>query len=133
VPQLQQLLRIALGRDGHTVETVANGQEALALITARPDAFDLLITDHHMPVMNGLELVGRVRALPFPGRIIVFSSELSHEVNEAYHRLQVDYILPKPIFPQTLRALLATLWTGGAGAEKIPPGEPERDEMKPAG
>jgi len=132
VPQLQRLLQIALGRDGHTVEIVSNGQEALALITARPDAFDLLITDHHMPVMNGLELVGRARALSFPGRIIVFSSELSQEVADAYHRLQVDHLLPKPIFPQTLRAILATLWTGGP-KKNIPPGGPERDEMKSAG
>ncbi len=107
--ELRRLLETTLGRDGHTVETVPDGQAALARISAEPAAFDLLITDHHMPVMTGLELVGCLRQLPFAGRIIVFSSELGAEVSEAYRRLRVDYILPKPIFPATLRALIATL------------------------
>lgn len=123
VPQLQKLLQIALGRDGHVVETVANGREALERITATPEAYDLLITDHHMPVMNGLDLVGRARAQAFPGRIIVFSSELSQEVADDYRRLQVDYLLPKPIFPQTLRAILATLWGGTPGQEIARPAD----------
>jgi two-component system chemotaxis response regulator CheY len=109
MPDLRRLLEMTLGRDGHTVATVPDGRAALDLITAAPAAFDLLITDHHMPVMNGLELVGRLRQLQFAGRIIIFSAALSAEVSAAYRRLRVDYILPKPIFPDTLRALLATL------------------------
>ena len=109
VRELRHVLEGALGRDGHLVVTVPDGRQALDRITAAPAPFDLLITDHHMPVMNGLELVGRVRTLPFAGKIIVFSSEVSPEVAEAYRRLRVDYILPKPIFPATLRALLSTL------------------------
>lgn len=107
--ELRHLLEITLGGDGHAVETVPDGREALARITAAPAAFDLLITDHRMPNMTGLELVGRLRTLPFAGKIIVFSSDLDEEVTAAYRRLRVDYILPKPIFPVTLRALLATL------------------------
>lgn len=109
VRELRHLLTVALGRDGHAVTTAPDGRQALELIRAAPEAYDLLITDHHMPVMNGLELVDRVRLLPFSGKIIVFSSELSPEVAAAYRVLQVEYILPKPIFPNTLRALLASL------------------------
>lgn len=112
--ELRSLLEMILRRDGgYTVETVPDGRDALARITAAPDAFDLLITDHHMPGMNGLELVGRLRALQFPGQIVVFSSELSEAVTTAYRQLRVDCILPKPIFPATLRTVLATLRTGG--------------------
>ncbi|MBI2496835.1 MAG: response regulator [Opitutae bacterium] len=107
--ELRRLLEVTLGRDGHTVETAADGREALERIAAAPAAFDLLITDHHMPRLNGLELVARLRTLPFAGKIIVFSSELGEEVAGAYRRLQVEYILPKPIFPETLRMLLTTL------------------------
>jgi len=109
VRELRRLIEVALGRDGHQVRTVADGRQALDLLSSAPDAFDLVITDHHMPNMTGLELVDRLRTLPFAGKIIVFSSELSAEINEAYWRLRVEYILPKPIFPSTLRALLATL------------------------
>ena len=107
--QLRELIAIVLHRDGHVVETAANGRLALDKITAAPEAFDVIITDHHMPGITGLELVSAVRNLPYQGKIIVFSSELSEEVDAAYRRLKVDHILPKPIFPAQLRAVFATL------------------------
>ncbi len=109
VLQLRELMQLVLAKEGHTVECVADGLAAYQKVIANPSAYDLLITDHHMPNMNGLELVTQLRSLPFPGKIIVFSSELSSYVSSAYRHLNVDYVLPKPIFPATLRALLATL------------------------
>jgi len=107
--ELRQLMEIVLGRDGHKVESVADGHLALELVRKNLTAFDVLITDHHMPTISGLELVAQVRALNFPGKIIVFSSELSTEVDMGYRRHMVDHILPKPIFPSDLRAIFATL------------------------
>ena len=107
--QLRELIVIVLGRDGHMVETVANGQEAIDKIAATAEPYDVIITDHHMPGINGLELVTSIRNTSFAGKIIVFSSELSQAVDEAYRRLKVDHILPKPIFPAQLRAVFATL------------------------
>jgi two-component system chemotaxis response regulator CheY len=107
--QLRELIVIVLGRDGHSVETVANGEEALQKISSSVMPYDVIITDHHMPGINGLELVTTIRTTPFGGKIIVFSSELSQAVDDAYRRLKVDHILPKPIFPAQLRAVFATL------------------------
>ena len=107
--ELRDLAVITLGRDGHTVECVKDGQAALGRITAEPDAFNLLITDHHMPNMNGLELIQQVRTLPYKGKIIIFCSELSQDVNQAYCALKVDEILYKPILPSELRSVLARL------------------------
>jgi CheY-like chemotaxis protein len=107
--QLRELLIIVLGRDGHAVTTAPNGEEAAEKIMADPTAFDVIITDHHMPGMSGLELVHFIRTLAYTGKIIIFSSELSPIVDTAYRRLKVDHILPKPIFPSQLRAVFATL------------------------
>ena len=107
--ELRDLAVITLGRDGHTVECVKDGQAALGRITASPEAFDLLITDHHMPNMNGLELIQQVRTLPYKGKIIIFCSELSQDVNQSYCDLKVDEILYKPILPSELRSVLARL------------------------
>lgn len=107
--ELRQLLEVVLSRDGHTVESVSDGNLALDLVRADPSAFDVVITDHHMPTVSGLELVARLRAMSYPGRIIVFSSELSEEVDNGYRSHKVDFILPKPVFPSELRALFATL------------------------
>ncbi|AOS43174.1 Sensory/regulatory protein RpfC [Lacunisphaera limnophila] len=107
--ELRQLLEIVLGRDGHKVDSVHDGKLALEILKKDLGAYDVVITDHHMPSISGLELVGELRAIKYPGRIIVFSSELSTEVDAAYRRHRVDHILPKPIFPSDLRAIFATL------------------------
>ena len=107
--ELRQLLELVLGREGHQVDSVGDGHLALALIEKDPKAYDVVITDHHMPTLSGLELVARLRHLKYPGRIIVFSSELSTAVEASYQSYQVDHILPKPIFPSDLRAIFATL------------------------
>jgi len=112
--QLRDFMGIMLGREGHTVETADDGAIALERLGHDLAAFDLLITDHHMPRMNGLELVRCVRSMPFAGRIIVFSSELSEDVHDQYRQLGVDLILPKPIFPVTFRELLRELYAGEA-------------------
>lgn len=108
---LRELMRFALSREGHGIECVEDGQHALDRVLADP-RFDLVITDHHMPRMNGIELVSRLRAVPFQGRIMVFSSELSPAVAEDYRNLGVDKILYKPVFPSQLRDVLAELFPG---------------------
>lgn len=110
MPELRDVARISLGRDGHHIECVEDGEPAFALVTANLTAFDLIITDHHMPKMNGLELVVQLRALGFPGKILVFSSELARDVHAAYQRLNVDRIIYKPIFPSALRQVLVDLY-----------------------
>lgn len=108
--QLREFMTVMLSREGHLVETVEDGAQALERLDTAPEAFDLLITDHHMPRLNGLELVRAVRELPFAGKIIVFSSELNELVHERYRRLHVDLLLPKPIFPVTFRQMLNQLY-----------------------
>ena len=110
VLQLREFMTVMLTREGHLVETVEDGAAALEWIERAPTAFDLLITDHHMPRLNGLELVRALRRVVFAGKIIVFSSELNEMVHERYRRLHVDLILPKPIFPVTFRRLLNELY-----------------------
>jgi two-component system, chemotaxis family, chemotaxis protein CheY len=107
--ELRQLMEIVLDRDGHHVDSVSDGHLALELIQKNPLAYDVVITDHHMPTISGLQLVAQLRSLKFAGKIIVFSSEINEDVDEAYLRFKVDHILPKPIFPSDLRALFASL------------------------
>ena len=120
MPELRNVAQISFARDGHSIECVEDGAAAWGKIAADPTSFDLLITDHHMPKMNGIDLVTQLRTLPFPGKIMVFSSELSREVNNAYRRLQVDRILYKPVFPSTLREVLHELFAPNDSKEETP-------------
>ena len=107
--ELRDVARISFSRDGHGIECFADGALALAQIQS-DSAFDLVITDHHMPNMNGLEFVTNLRQRQFPGKIMVFSSELSEHVAEQYRAQKVDRILYKPVFPSKLRTVLSELF-----------------------
>lgn len=109
VPELRNLLQMLFQRDGHEIECYPDGQSALTRMVQNP-ALDLVITDHHMPRMDGLEFVERLRELPFFGKIMIFSSELSPAIMEKYQRLGVDRILYKPVYPSVLRQVLSEMF-----------------------
>lgn len=115
VRELREVARISLAREGHRIECVEDGLAAFERITADP-AFDLVITDHHMPRLNGLKLVQLLRASAYRGRILVFSSELDPRVTAQYRAAGVDRILFKPVFPSELRRVLAEMFAPAAGA-----------------
>jgi DNA-binding response OmpR family regulator len=102
----------ALKLDGHNVQTVADGWQALASIGVEPDRFGLLITDHSMPGMTGIELVQRLREESFRGKIMVLSAHLSPENRAAYEALAVDAMVSKPFDVHELRATIARLANG---------------------
>ena len=113
--ELRDVAHSSFTREGHAIECFADGALALARIISDPD-FDLVITDHHMPNMNGLEFVRNLRELKFPGKIMVFSSELSETVARQYREQKVDRILYKPVFPSLLRSTLLELFPPAADA-----------------
>ena len=53
---LRDVVRRALVSEGHDVAIAQDGQEALDLLLASPSAFDLLLSDVHMPALDGLSL-----------------------------------------------------------------------------
>ncbi len=108
--QMRDIVKQSLGREGHAVESFRDGESALAYIKKNLEAVDLFISDHHMPKMNGLEVVHELRKTPYQGRVFIFSSEIDHDVNDAYLELKVDTVLPKPIILPELKQLLAEFW-----------------------
>jgi len=104
--ELREVARLALSRVGHKVECVSDGALALDLIKANPGAYDVVITDHHMETMNGLELVMKLREIHYPGLIAVVSSELNDDVEHEYRNMGVEKILYKPVELSALRSLV---------------------------
>ena len=99
---IRYVLRLILQHRGHQVTCADDGSEAHTIISDNPGHFDLVITDHQMPVMTGLELVQSLRELQFEGKILIFSSSLDHQVTTAYRELGVDGMLDKPLPPDEL-------------------------------
>jgi two-component system chemotaxis response regulator CheY len=59
---LRQVVRIALANAGYTTLEAADGKAALALLDGR--SISMAICDVNMPVLNGIEFVKAVKALP---------------------------------------------------------------------
>jgi len=91
-------LKSSLSLGGFQVETASNGQEALDKLKAgvKPD---LILTDINMPVMGGLEMIGKVRALPgcrfFP--ILTLTTESEATKRDEGRRLGATGWLVKPV------------------------------------
>ena len=58
---LRTFYELALLEHGHAVNAVANGAEALSVVSPE---IDLVVTDLMMPIMQGDELIAELRAKP---------------------------------------------------------------------
>lgn len=81
----------------YNVITATNGEEALEKIESAAPA--LVITDHTMPKVNGLELVNRLKSSNIKGKppIIVLSGDLGKSEELAYSDAGIEYIFSKPV------------------------------------
>ncbi|HLY71298.1 MAG TPA: response regulator, partial [Puia sp.] len=90
---------------------VCSGEEALVIL-ANTDKFDLLITDMHMPGMNGLELA-RVIKKQYPKLPIMLLSSLGEDIGKGNNKL-FNVVLTKPIKESFFRSSILKLLNGGA-------------------
>jgi two-component system, chemotaxis family, chemotaxis protein CheY len=104
--ELREVARLALSKAGHRVDCAADGADAFEMITVNPGAYDIVISDHHMGGMNGLELVIKLREIKYPGMIAIVSSEMNPDVAEEYRLLGIERLLYKPVELSDLRALV---------------------------
>jgi CheY-like chemotaxis protein len=104
--ELREVAKLALDWAGHTVDVASGGQEAFDRVQADPGRYDIIISDHHMGEMTGLELVIKLREINYPGMIAIVSSELNEDVEKDYRSFGVEEILYKPVDLSALRDLV---------------------------
>ena len=102
-------LAFALSHPDRKLTLAFSADEALAKVTDHSEPFDVVIIDHKMPKVSGIELVQRLRAANFDGKIIVLSAHLTHENRRAYAELNVDRMLTKPFDVHELREVVDSL------------------------
>jgi CheY-like chemotaxis protein len=90
-------LRRLLEASGYEVHVTNDGQTALTALRTHPVGFDVVISDHDMPGLTGLELVRRARAGGCAARFIIFSGSMRADLAECYAELGVTRHLAKPV------------------------------------
>ncbi len=97
---------------GHEVDVVENGEQAVEAV--RRGAFDAVLMDVQMPVVDGEEATRRIRALPPPANRVAIIAVTAHAMagaREEFLALGMDDYLAKPIDPGMLLGKLAALST----------------------
>jgi CheY-like chemotaxis protein len=107
---LGSILAHMLELRGHSVDWVRDGSRALEKFSSAPGHYDMVITDHQMPRLNGLELVGALRGAGYLGMILVQSSSLNTVLSQAYSVLGVNAFLTKPYPIEDILAILQRLF-----------------------
>ena len=110
----RRVIELMLGAAGAEVVSVENGRDA---VTAwRESAFDLVLMDLRMPVMDGLSAIREIRAAEATGQprapIIVISANTSPEDLAASTNAGADGHLGKPIRAEALFATISGVMGG---------------------
>ncbi|QDU46163.1 Signal transduction histidine-protein kinase BarA [Symmachiella dynata] len=107
-PANQKVVRIILQKYGHTVTVAQNGQEAIQLYHDR--AFDVILMDVQMPVMDGYKATAKIRAVENDSKkstpIIAMTAHAMRGDREKCLAAGMDAYLSKPVDVEELVQLV---------------------------
>lgn len=104
-PSMRRLLEISLRQAGYQPVVAENGEKALTIL--RTDNIDLVVSDLHMPVMDGLKLLEALRAENIETPVIIVTAQ--GEIASAVQAMKLgasDYIL-RPFDLETLEIAIS--------------------------
>lgn len=95
-PDIITIVKTILEGKGYQVLSASSGQELLNLLTDRKP--DLIILDIMMPEMDGLEVLGRLKAVTETASIpvILLTAKVQYEDVLGGYKLGADYYITKP-------------------------------------
>jgi CheY-like chemotaxis protein/HPt (histidine-containing phosphotransfer) domain-containing protein len=126
----RRMMQVILKREGHQVECVANGLEALNAVKGA--MYDIVLMDLQMPVMDGMEASRLIREWE-QGRahtfIVALTASYMPEKGRELYEIGIDNYLSKPFEIEHLRHILQY---GMENRKKVPVAQPEVAETRQA-
>ncbi len=105
----RDLVKRALTSDGHSVDLTQDGTEALETLSADTGKFALLVSDVHMPGLDGVELARRAIAAA-PNLKLLLMSGFSEELDRAQALKSPNLgVITKPFTLEQIRAAVKSL------------------------
>ena len=93
-PNIAQLVKLYLEKDGYDTVAYGRGDEALAAFRQNPPS--LMILDIMLPGMDGIRVLRQLRREGCASEIFLISAFVSDHMLAEATELRVDYFLPKP-------------------------------------
>ena len=104
---MRALVARAIAMDGHETVTAQDGAEALEILTREGGAFDLLLTDIQMPIMDGIALALSA-ARDFPDLTILLMTGFADQRERASNlQALVHDVITKPFSVADIRTAVA--------------------------
>ncbi len=104
---MRVLVARAIAMDGHDTVTAQDGAEALEILTREDGAFDLLLTDIQMPVMDGIALALSA-ARDFPNLTILLMTGYAAQRERASNLNAIAHdVISKPFSVADIRTAVA--------------------------
>ena len=105
---IKQYLEI-VGCTEATFQEAGDGSKALEIL--KTTRVDLIVTDMNMPIMDGSQFIGRLKASPKLNRIpiIIVSSAANLDNQERFLEIGANYVIKKPVSPQLLHEAISNL------------------------
>lgn len=91
---IRKTIEIRLAKDGYTIISCAEGNEAMDRI--RDELPDVVLTDIMLPSVSGLEIVSTVKNMEKAIKVIVLSTMGQENIVEEAFRLGADDYMTKP-------------------------------------
>lgn len=107
----QRVVRTMVGRLGHEVHSVENGQEALDAIYSATEHYDAVLMDMMMPVMNGVDATRKIRAMGCHVYIVGLTANVGSSDKRACMEAGMNDFLTKPFDMEGLRRVLERIQT----------------------
>ena len=116
-PTLRKLLRFYLKKNGYDdVYEAHNGRVGLECITR--ETFDLIILDMDMPVMNGAQVLEKLKEMKaFKIPILILSADKEEESKATGISLGASYYMTKPFKPPEVVARIEEIFKERAKRE----------------
>jgi len=104
---MRVLVARAIAMDGHDTVTAQDGAEALDILTRDNGAFDLLLTDIQMPVMDGIALALSA-ARDYPDLLILLMTGYAAQRERASNLNAIAHdVISKPFSVADIRTAVA--------------------------
>jgi CheY-like chemotaxis protein len=100
----RELIRRILEREGLVAQCVSSGEEALEKI--RQKSYSLMITDYHIPGLDGLELSRKGLEMAPQMPIIMNTGDPSPSVTLQAREIGISKVMGKPYLPEEIMELV---------------------------